>query len=110
MDPGVLMERALTARATGMGFSDCDCKAIPVASSGTCEEKSGAEQGPLTVKHPCPLPGTCEEELRLSFCPDRASLTTPISQEDTSQGSKRVPPARPAQVSSALQSQVWLFL
>lgn len=49
MDPGVLMERALTAAATAMGFSGCECKAIPMAS-----------------------PGTCEEELGLSFCPCRS--------------------------------------
>lgn len=56
MDPGVLMERALTAPDTGMGFNGCECKAIPVASPGTCEEESGAEQGPVTAKRPCSPP------------------------------------------------------
>lgn len=70
------MERALTA--TGMPFSDWDCKATPV-----------------------PSPGTCEEEMRLSFCPCRASPATPISQGERSQESRRVPPAIPAQLSPA---------
>lgn len=74
-DGGVCtMQRALTARAIGMGFSDC--RATPVPSLGTCEEDLGLSFVPAGHPQALPFPRRSEE-------------------------SKRVPPASPAQLSPA---------